>query len=829
LSPDFLTPLIYGRNLEYQKGGNAINNLIFVGLSQLPMWERTAGFILRNRLPLLIVVFLITVFMAYQAQFVTMSYKFGGILPKDDSTQVEYDRFTERFSEDGNVLVLGVKGENFHSYPIFAEWYELGNDLRKIDGVDSVFSEAHLFTLKKNNDLRKFQLERVVQRKPQSEEEVDSLKKEISSLPFYSGLLFNDSTGASLMMLFTNRDKFNSEERVQVVEAIEQRVDEFTATTGLDVHLSGLPYIRTMQTAKIKQELGMFVGLAAAITALLMFLFFKSFRVMLISLLVVIVGVIWSLGTISLLGFKLSALMGLIPPLIIVIGVPNCVFLLNKYHSEYKKHGNQIKALNRVIHKVGNATFMTNATTAMGFATFIFTQSAMLKEFGIVASINILSVFLLSLIIIPGLFSFINPPRERHVKHLERAWVGNVVSVLERLVKNHRVATYIGTLIVIGLSIFGMTKVQSTGNIVDDLPKDDQIIKDLNFLEENFAGVMPLEILVSTKDSSRVTKDKTLRKIEKLQGVLESYPEISRSLAITDAVKFAKQAYYNGLPSKYSLISSYEKSFIAPYIRGNENDVGNVSQIFLDSTQYTTRISAQIADIGTIELDSLMSSLKPKVYEIFPRDEYKVTLTGTSIVFLDGTDYLVKNLFISLAIAISVIAILMALLFSSARMVLISLIPNIIPLLFTAGLMGFFGIAIKPSTILVFSIAFGISVDDTIHFLSKYRQELKARSWDISTCIINAVHETGVSMIYTSIILFFGFLVFTASNFGGTVALGMLVSVTLLVAMISNLVLLPSMLMSFQRSVVTKSFREPLLEIVEEEEDIELEDLEIKK
>lgn len=778
---------------------------------------------------MLIVVVLITAFMAYQAQFVTMSYKFGGILPKDDSTQVEYDRFTERFSEDGNVLVLGVKGDNFHSYPTFAEWYELGNDLRKIDGVDSVFSEAHLFTLKKNTDLRKFQLERVVQRKPQSEEEVDSLKKEISSLPFYSGLLYNDSTGASLMMLFTNRDKFNSEERVQVVEAIEQRVDEFTATTGLDVHLSGLPYIRTMQTAKIKQELGMFVGLAAAITALLMFLFFKSFRVMMISLLVVIIGVIWSLGTISLLGFKLSALMGLIPPLIIVIGVPNCVFLLNKYHSEYKKHGNQIKALNRVIHKVGNATFMTNATTAMGFATFIFTQSAMLKEFGIVASINILSVFLLSLIIIPGMFSFINPPKERHVKHLERTWVGKFVHTLEGLVKNHRTATYIGAVMVVGLSLYGMTKVQSTGNIVDDLPKDDQIIKDLNFLEENFAGVMPLEILVSTKDSSRVTKDKTLRKIEKLQGVLESYPEISRSLAITDAVKFAKQAYYNGLPSKYSLISSYEKSFIAPYIRGNESDVGDVSQIFLDSTQYTTRISAQIADIGTIELDSLMSSLKPKVYEIFPRDEYKVTLTGTSIVFLDGTDYLVKNLFISLAIAISVIAILMALLFSSARMVLISLIPNIIPLLFTAGLMGFFGIAIKPSTILVFSIAFGISVDDTIHFLSKYRQELKARSWDTSTCIINAVHETGVSMIYTSIILFFGFLVFTASNFGGTVALGMLVSVTLLVAMISNLVLLPSMLMSFQRSVVTKSFREPLLEIVEEEEDIELEDLEIKK
>ncbi|MFN2431018.1 MAG: RND family transporter, partial [Cryomorphaceae bacterium] len=359
--------------------------------------------------------------------------------------------------------------------------------------------------------------------------------------------------------------------------------------------------------------------------------------------------------------------------------------------------------------------------------------------------------------------------------------------------------------------------------------KDDKIITDLNFFEENFAGVMPLEILVNTRDSSKVTSGKTLRKIENLQNTLESYPEISRSLAITDAVKFAKQAYYNGSPAKYSLISGYEKSFIAPYLRGNESDVSGVSQIFLDSTQQTTRITAQIADIGTSELDTLMKSLKPKVYEIFPKEDYKVTLTGTSIVFLDGTDYLVKNLFISLAIAVTVIAILMALLFNSARMVLISLLPNLIPLLFTGGLMGFLGIPIKPSTILVFSIAFGISVDDTIHFLSKYRQELKVRSWDVHTCIIRAVHETGVSMIYTSIILFFGFLVFTASNFGGTVALGMLVSVTLLVAMISNLVLLPSMLMSFHKSIVTKSFQEPFLQIVNEEEDIELDSLEIRK
>ena len=793
------------------------------------MWEKLAGFILRNRIVLLGCILVVTGFMAYKAQFVTMSYKFGGILPEDDSTQVEYERFTKRFAEDGNIMVLGIKGDATHSYPVFADWYTLGNDLRKVDGVDSVFSEAHLYSIKKDPEKKKFDLVKVVSRRPESQSEVDSLQKQIRNLPFYRGLLYNDSTNATLMMLSVNRDKFNSEERVEVVKEIQERVQAFTDKTGLQVHISGLPFIRTVQTAKIKQELGMFVGLSALITAFLLLLFFKSFRVMFISLIVVVVGVIWSLGFISILGFKLTALMGLIPPLIIVIGVPNCVFLLNKYHSEYRRHGNQIKALNRVIHKIGNATFMTNATTAMGFGTFIFTQSAMLNEFGIAASINIMCVFLLSLIIIPCIFSFIPPPRKRHLKHLERPWVERAVAILLRVVKDYRPVSYFCAIVVVAVSIYGITKIQATGNIVDDLPKDDQIIKDLNFFERNFAGVMPLEILVNSLDSSRVTKDKTLRKIEELQETLESYPEISRPLAITDAVKFAKQAYYNGNPDKYTLLSGYEKSFIGPYLRGNQSDVSGIMHLFLDSSQTVTRISAQIADIGTTELDSLMENLKPQVFRIFPKDEYKVTLTGTSIVFLNGTDYLVKNLFISLAIAISVIGLLMALLFNSLRMVLISLVPNIIPLLFTAGLMGYIGIAIKPSTILVFSIAFGISVDDTIHFLSKYRQELKMKAWDMQTCILNAVHETGVSMIYTSVILFFGFLCFTASNFGGTVALGFLVSMTLLVAMVSNLILLPSMLMSFQKSLVTKSFEEPLLEIINEEEDIELDDLEIRE
>jgi len=318
-----------------------------------------------------------------------------------------------------------------------------------------------------------------------------------------------------------------------------------------------------------------------------------------------------------------------------------------------------------------------------------------------------------------------------------------------------------------------------------------------------------------------------LQKIDEFQTLLKTYPEFSRSVSIVDASKFAKQAFYNGSPDRYDLIKRNEQSFIGPYLRGDYETQG-IDKTFMDSSRQITRVTAQVADIGTLEMRDLLNDLRPKVDSIFDPQNFDVTITGTSIVFLEGTTYLVNNLFTSLLIAIIVIAFLMALMFRSARMVIISLIPNMIPLIFTAGVMGYMGIAIKPSTILVFSVALGISVDDTIHFLAKYRQELKVLQWNIKDSVLLAVRETGVSMMYTSIILFFGFGIFAASEFEGTQALGILISITLLVAMFTNLVLLPSLLLSFERYLTTKAFAEPLLVIIDEEDDIDLEELQVR-
>jgi hypothetical protein len=579
-----------------------------------------------------------------------------------------------------------------------------------------------------------------------------------------------------------------------------------------------MPYIRTINAQNIIDEIQLFVLGALLITGIIFFFFFRSYRATFITLLVVTIGVTWAFGFIGLFGYEITVLTALIPPLIIVIGVPNAVFLINKYQQEIKLHGQQAKALQRVISKIGNATLMTNITTASGFATFVFVKSQLLREFGILASVNILSIFVLALLIIPILYSFMEPPKKKHLNHLERKWMENVVNWMEKMVREQRITIYITTVIVIILGIIGLYQIRVSGSLIEDMPKTKAFYKDIKFFEKEFGGIMPLEILIDTKKEKGVMKLSTLKRMDKINEVIESFPELSRPVSVVNLVKYSKQAFYKGNPKYYQLPTSQEQSYIFEYTKNSDGNSDMLNN-FVDSTGQYARITTFMKDVGTDKMNDIQERLQQVVKKEFPEERYNVSFTGKALVFLKGTNYLIGNLVFSLSLAIFLIALFMAWMFRSFKMILISIIPNMLPLLITAGLMGFFGIPIKPSTILVFSIAFGISVDDTIHFLAKYRQELMANNWKIRRSVYAALRETGVSMFYTSIVLFFGFLVFTVSSFGGTIALGGLVSITLLFAMVSNLLLLPSLLLTFEDKIANKEvLKEPAIKIIPQEE-----------
>jgi predicted RND superfamily exporter protein len=790
------------------------------------MWTRIASFILRNRLPILIVLGLLTVFIGFQARKIEMSYQYAPLLPKDDPVYQEYERFAARFGNEGNLMVLGVQDDHFFEAGHFHFWQQLSDELRDIEGVTSVISASDSYQLVRDNQTKKFRVAPVFDRQS-SQLQMDSLEQIFKSLPFYEGLLYNKTTHSFLLGITLDMDILESPGRVRLMEEIKERGQNYELLAGNELKYSGLPYIRVETAEMIKKELNMFIWLALGITALIIFLFFRSFKVVMFSMLVVGVAVIWALGLQGILGFKVTILTGMIPPLIIVIGIPNSVFLLNKFHHEFRSHGNKIKSLQRVISRIGNATFLTNLTTASGFATFIFTSSKLLIEFGIMAAINIMVVFVLSLLLIPIIFSFLPDPLERHVRHLERPFVERMLNRLVQISLKRKKVVFVCTL---GLLVFGglgISRMDTTGYMLDDIPHEHRLYRDLKFFETHFSGLMPLEIVVDTRKPKGVMQQRNLQKLDDLQDELGNFSELSKGLSMLQVVKFARQGYYNGNPDQYRLPNSMERNFIMSYLPQNGNNGLDVMSSFVDSTQQRARISLRMKDVGTTRMVGLDKEIRAVVDSVFPAKDYGTSVTGSSIVFFKGTDYLIRNLFISLSLAILLIASFMAWMFRSKRMVLVSLFPNLVPLITTAALMGFFDIPIKPSTILVFSIAFGISVDDTIHFLAKYRQELGATNWSIRAATVLALKETGRSMIYTSIILFFGFGIFTVSSFGGTVALGALVAVTLLVALFANLILLPSLLLALERLITNESFKEPMLSIYNEDEDIDYNELKI--
>jgi predicted RND superfamily exporter protein len=756
--------------------------------------------------------------MGYFASKVELSYEFSRAVPTDNPKYIAYQEFRKQFGEDGNLMVIGVQDEMFFSEDHFPAYRDLVHSIEKVPGVLNVLSVPTAKQLMK--DTISGELLAVSIPSDSTIATSSSAQEQFSNLPFYQGFLWNPATHAYLMAVRIDKDILNSKNRAAVVEQILELSDAYSKEKKLEMHYSGLPLIRTMMASQVQSEMRMFLILSFILTAVILALFFRSFMAVLASMLVVAVGVIWSLGTIELLDYKITLLTALIPPLIVVIGIPNCVYLLNKYHSEYNIHGNKMKALLRMVDRMGIVTLFTNLTAAIGFGVFYFTKSEVLREFGLVAGINIMAIFVISLIFIPALFSFLPPPKGRHTSYLESRWMNNVLNTITNWVFGHRKWIYAFTIAICILAIVGIFRLNSVGYIVDDLPKDDVVYQDLKFFEKHFRGVMPLEIVIDTKKKNGAIALPVLEKMDELSKYLKRFPEIGHSLSITEGIKFARQAYYDGDSTSYAVPNVFDAAFIQPYLRsrGDKNSMFNkLISAFMDSTRQKTRMSISMADVGSKRLPVLLDSIRPKTYELFDSTRYNVTFTGTSVVFLEGSKFIINSLRDSLILAFLMIFGCMVLLFRSWRILLISIVINLVPLLITAGIMGWAGIAIKPSTVLVFSVALGITIDVTIRFLVNFKQELVRHDDNIAVTVKRTIRDTGLSIIYTSLILIAGFGVFALSEFDGTKSLGYLTSLTLLLAMVTNLTLQPALLLWIDKA--RQKNNEPEWLIDEEQEE----------
>jgi len=767
------------------------------------MWIKLSRLILQNRIAIILFFIAGTVFMTFQAKNVKLSYTGSKILPVTDSVFIKYNAFKKQFGEDGSVMVIGIQSPDIFKKEVYNQWAQLSNEIQKLNGIKQVLSSAKIFQLQKDTVNQKFVLNPIPAKALTTDAEMDSVKQILYNTPFFDGLVYNHNN-ATLMAITFDTKILNTAKRNPVLKQIEEKAKAFQKSTNIQVHISGLPYIRTAVSQLVSKEFVLFLGLSILVSAIILLLFFRKFYAVLFPILVVIMGVIWSIGTLVLFGFELTILTGLIPPLIVIIGIPNSILLLNKYQNELRKHGDKQKALSITIERIAVTTLIANITAAIGFGVLYFTGSELLMQFGSVASINVMVTWLMCLCLIPIIFSYLPAPKVKAQHAVNEGFLHGILVKTDHLVQQKSGLIYATTLITSIIAIIGISKINVNGYVVDDLPKNSAILTDLKFFEKNFEGILPLEVSIDTKKKNGVLNLTNLKRIEKLEKMISDYPEFSRSISLNMGLKYATQAFYNNDTAYFRLPDNIEKNFVLAYIASGGKGNASLLNNFVDKTGQRTRISFQMADVGSKRLDAIIAELKPRIDSILPPTKFEVQLTGSSIIFSKGTDYMLKHLVESIGLAIVLISLLRFAQFKSLGIMFISLLPNIVPLIITAGIMGYFGISLKPSTILIFTIAFGLASDQTIYFLTRYQQELNLTNFSVPKVITDTITETGVSMTHIALILFFGFGIFTASTFGGTVVLGLLLSITLFVALIFNLTLLPALVLWLDKNKARK-------------------------
>ncbi|MCS7073245.1 MAG: MMPL family transporter [Bacteroidia bacterium] len=763
------------------------------------MWDTAAELILRHRRKALAIILGLTVIMGYYCTKVKVMQEFAKVVPKSDPDYIEYESFKKEFGEDGNASIIGIETKSLFQPTVLQTLEQLTQQIEQKEGVERVVNILRTIILVRNDSLERFEIR---WNKPQSlsnQAVIDSFRIQLQQSPFYRGLLFDTAFTVTTMAVRFTKEALNTKRKHILNKEIQAEVEKWANENQQQVHFAGLPVVRSYLMQKIPAELVLFMGLAVVVTVVTLFLFYRSLYAVVVPMILLAITAVWTGGILGLLEYKITILTGLLPPLIVVIGIPNSIYMLSDYHAEFKKCGNQFDAMRLMIQKLGLVTLMINANTALGFLTLYFTDVVPLQEFGMAAFLATTFTYVITVIAIPGIFSLLPEPSDKHLKHLDSVWLTKTVHQLSLIAGKGKPLIYGVTIVLCLISAIGMLRLKAVSYMVDDLPTHDRIITDLRWMESKFGGVMPFEIVIDTQKKKGLRNPSVLKKIDQFQQKLQTYPELSRSVSIVDGLKWSRQAYFGNEAEAYQVPLPEEMSFILKYIQFQEKEKQkNLLSVMTDSSFSKARITLQVRDIGSEQMPLLLQRIRADADSIFTDKKTQITLTGTTKLFLKANDYLVNNLYGSLLATFVIIGLQMYWLFNSFRIMWISLLVNMIPLMVTAGIMGFLDIPLKPSTALIYGVAFGIAIDNSIHFLAGYRG-FRKKGLSVEDSVVECIKRTGTSIIYTSVVLFAGFIIFTPSAFGGTRALGILTSITLFIAMFSNLILLPAMIVSFDR------------------------------
>lgn len=749
-------------------------------------------FLLRGRYVWLVFVGVASLFFLWHAQRVEITQDFVKVVPEDDPDYQAYKRFQREFGEDAGVVLVGLELPDSVGRAYWERLRALVSQLQGFEGVRRVLGLPNAPLLRWSKEGR-FVVDTLPL--PSSRQSWDSLRHQF---PLYEGLLW-DTAGQSLLLL-VQIDSLTLHTRAKhpLIDSLERLCRGWVAQHGGEVHFSGVPYLRHYVAQLLPTELWLFTVASLILTVGALLLYFRSWYAAVFPVVLLGLASLWTVGIIGLYGFKLTLLTALLPPVIIILGIPPSIYMLSEYHRLYVAKGHKVAAIREMLRQLGLVTFMIHANTALGFLTLYLTNVVTLQEFGLVAFWGTLATYLLTIWLLPSFFMLLPEPKERHLRHLTNRWVVRLVRWVGEVVEKRRIWVYGMTAGLFLVGGMGALRLRAVSYMADDLPSDAQVVQDQRFFAQRYGGTMPFELVIEANAPQGIRRLRTLRALSALQDSLRRYPELSRTLSMADLLKAGRQAFWGGAPQAYGLPQPEELPVLLRAVRHTSGQPILLGSL-VDSAYQRTRVTAFVQDIGSAEMPKLIQRVQADIQATFGEEASRVHITGTTLIFLKAIDYLVDNLVWSLLATFLLVAVQMFLLYGSVRIMLISMGVNLLPLFLVAGFMGYMNLPVKPSTALIYEMAFGIVVDSAIHFLSSYQWYYRRHPIPARAAVVS-VHHTGALIAYTSFVLLMGFGIFIFSSFGGTRALGILTALSLGIGLFSNLFLLPSLVITFRQA-----------------------------
>lgn len=753
----------------------------------------------------LITLTVFTGFFIYVVRDLEFDYDYEKYFPKSDDSMVHFEQFRKEYGEDSNFLLIGLENKSgIFNIDFLKQVKAFGDELKADTIVEFIASPVHNCGYFKKAGLNGLSFKPYLNLNLPEISVEDSLRI-FQNEQFLGSIL--SKNGQSICLFVRTQSNLNKKEAAHVLKLIDDKKEKFNFS---GFHLAGRVLAQTYIVDKMIWELVLFISASIFLLVGFLYISFRSWWGVVIPLTVVLVAIVWTLAIMLFTGKSFDLLMVMLPTIIFVVGMSDLVHLLAKYLDELRQGKEKFEAIKVAFKEVRWATFLTSLTTAIGFFSLTFANITPIKEFGIYAGISVFVAYFLAFTFLPSVLVLVNPPQKLIESPKNNFWDKFLRKWLISIFNNKSKIIFITVGLVI-IGVFTANALKIDNYLLEDLSNSDPVKKDVIYFEENYSGLRPFEAEIIAKKESGVISFEFLNELQKIEYYLKTeYTQegvgflISPTTLIKEAnfIKKGSKSKYRKLPKTQRRFDALKRQIKKGADQLGQVELGNGFNL-VSNDSMKCRITGKLRDVGGFNIGLENKKLEAFIAENINSEILDFRLTGTAVLIDKNNGTLAKDLMFSLLFAFTIIAFVVGVMFKNVKIALLSLVPNILPLLLVTVVMFIGGIDLKISTSLIFTLAFGIAVDDTIHLLSKYKLEQKKGRSHLYA-LKRSYLSSGKAIIVTSLILVGGFLTLLFSTFTSTFYMGLLVSVTLILALILDLMVMP-LIMLYGLGSVMKS------------------------